>query len=102
MSLARRSLYPTTSLLSLCFGLVIAAMGCGGSDPATSCKDMCTGAGYSSSNADVQPHEINCFCSGGTGTVTSESCTKLCQSLGKSSAMTFKSSGTVVNSCQCS
>lgn len=90
------------SVASLLFGLALAAAGCGSADPATSCKDLCTGAGYSGANADVQSHEINCFCTGGTAPVSAESCTKLCTSLGKSSAMTFKSAGTVVNSCQCS
>lgn len=102
MSHVRRTTPITTSILSLCFGLVFGAVGCGGSDPATSCKDMCTEAGYSSANADVQPNEINCFCSSGTGPVTAESCTKLCKALGKSTSTPFKSSGTVVNSCQCS
>ncbi len=102
MSHAHRSTRTTRMLLSLWFALAIAQLGCGGSDPATSCKDMCTEAGYSSSNTDVQPHEINCFCSGGTGTVSADSCTKLCKALGKSSATAFKSSGTAVNSCQCS
>lgn len=102
MSRTRRSIRTTCSQLFLCVGLALAAQGCGGSDPATSCKDMCTQAGYSGSNADVQPHEINCFCSGGTGAVSADSCTMLCKSLGKNSAMTFKSSGTVVNACQCS
>lgn len=102
MSHVRILFRATASSLFFCLGLAIAAAGCGSADPATSCKDLCTGAGYTSSNADVQSNEINCFCSGGTGTVSAESCTKLCTSLGKSSAMTFKSAGTVVNSCQCS
>ena len=83
--------------------LAISLAACGGSaDSETSCKDLCTGAGYTNSSVDVQPHEVNCFCSGGSGTVSADACTKMCTDLGKSSAQTFKSGGTAVNSCQCS
>jgi hypothetical protein len=92
-----------TRTLALVFGLALSVTACGGSaDPETTCKDLCSGAGYSTSRVDSYPHEVNCFCTGGSGTVTAESCTKMCTDLGKTSAMTFKSTGTAVDSCQCS
>lgn len=76
----------------------------GSKDPTSSCKDLCTGAGFSSSRVDVQSNETNCFCSGGTGTVTDAACTTMCKGSGKSKAQTFKADKNAANmdSCQCS
>jgi len=77
-------------------------------DAATSCKDLCSASGFSSSRVDAQPNEINCFCSGGSGTVTAATCTDGCKSQGKSKSQPFKASGPAaapgmaLDSCQCS
>jgi hypothetical protein len=71
-------------------------------DPTVACKDLCTASGFSSSRLDNQPNELNCFCSGGTGTVTAAACTNTCTSAGKKTAQPFKSSGGAFDSCQCS
>lgn len=67
-------------------------------DPEASCTSLCTGSGFDEGMADVQPNEVNCFCSGGTGEVLAEECTSMCTSIGKSTGEVF---GTMNESCQC-
>ncbi|MEW5849287.1 MAG: hypothetical protein AB2A00_10755 [Myxococcota bacterium] len=72
-------------------------------DPATACSDLCTQEGFSSSSVDVQSNETNCFCSGGSGTMTDAHCADMCSSIGKGNAQTFNSTaGGAKDSCQCS
>lgn len=70
------------------------------SDPAGSCTSMCTKAGFASSRVDVQPNEINCFCTG-TGTMTAAICTEGCTGLGKSKSQPFGSAAGKMDACQC-
>ena len=75
----------------------------GTKDPATSCNDLCTSAGFGDGRADVQPNEINCFCTGGSGTISATACTDMCSSIGKSKSEPFGSgAGQTANACQCS
>lgn len=73
----------------------------GGKDPAASCKDLCTTAGFGDGRADVQPHEVNCFCTGGTGTISAAACTDMCTSIGKSGSQPFGTGPQGANACQC-
>lgn len=70
------------------------------SDPAGSCTSMCTKAGFASSRVDVQPNEINCFCTG-TGTMTAAICTEGCTGLGKGKSQPFGSAAGKMDACQC-
>lgn len=70
------------------------------SDPASSCTSMCAKAGFASSRVDVQPNEINCFCTG-TGTMTAAICTEGCTGLGKSKSQPFGSAAGKMDACQC-
>ena len=70
-------------------------------DPAGACTDLCTGAGFSSSRVDAQPHETNCFCTG-NGTVSAQACTNMCTSIGKAKAEPFGKGAQGSNACQCS
>ena len=70
-------------------------------DPASACTDLCTGAGFSSSRVDAQPHETNCFCTG-SGTVSAAACTNMCTSLGKAKSEPFGNGAQGPNACQCS
>lgn len=70
------------------------------SDPAGSCTSMCTKAGFASSRVDVQPNEINCFCTG-TGAMTAAICTEGCTGLGKSKSQPFGSAAGKMDACQC-
>lgn len=68
-------------------------------DPKTSCDAMCKKTGFTASNVSDEGHEVNCFCQG-SGTVTDEACTEMCQSLGKA-GKPFRSGGNANNACQC-
>lgn len=74
----------------------------GSADPTASCAALCKSASFSGSRVDNQPNEINCFCTGGGGTVAAQACTDTCAKLGKSKAQAFKSTGGAVDACQCS
>lgn len=67
-------------------------------DAAGSCTNLCTKSGFKSGRADVQPNEINCFCTDGPGTVAAADCTSMCTSLGKSKGAPF---GAKTDACQC-
>lgn len=69
-------------------------------DPGKACTDLCTGAGFSSSRVDAQPHETNCFCTG-TGTVSAQACTNMCTSIGKANSQPFGNGAQGPNACQC-
>lgn len=73
-------------------------------DAAGACKDLCSAAGFGSSNAQEFPQEINCTCSGGTGTVAAQACTDMCTGIGRSKGQPYKNNGggTPPDSCQCS
>ena len=71
-------------------------------DPGAACKDVCSSAGFTSSRVDAQPHETNCFCTGGTGTVTPAACTEMCSALGKGKSEPFGAGPQGANACQCS
>ncbi len=73
-------------------------------DAAGSCKDLCTSTGFSSSNVQEFPHEVNCTCSAGTGTVAAQACTNMCTAIGKAKGQPYKNGGgtTPPDSCQCS
>jgi hypothetical protein len=95
------------SLAFVGLGLLVVTAACtdddeSSSDPKASCETMCKGAGFTSSKADQQPHELNCFCTGGTGTVAAAACTEMCTSVGKP-GKTFRSGAgaTTDNACQC-
>jgi hypothetical protein len=94
----------TCGIRALALGLFCLAAACsgGGADATASCKDLCTGAGFTSYTVDAQSNETNCFCTGGTGNVDAAACTKMCTALGKGTAQAFKSKGTNVDACQCS
>ncbi len=86
--------------------LLITLAACGSDDeaskdPATACTDLCTGAGFTSSRVDAQPHETNCFCTG-SGTVSAAACTNMCTSLGKTKSEPFGNGAQGPNACQCS
>jgi hypothetical protein len=99
------------TVVLLAIALLAAVVGCSddegepgasaGANPESSCKDMCTSTGFSSSRVDVQPNETNCFCAG-PGTVTTEACTQMCSALGKGKPAQFRSGGaSKPDSCQC-
>jgi hypothetical protein len=73
----------------------------GSKTPAAGCTDLCTAAAFSGSRVDVQPNEINCFCTGGTADVAAAACTSMCTSIGKTKGAPFKSGATNFNACQC-
>lgn len=73
----------------------------GGGDVAASCKSLCTTAGFGDGRADVQPHEINCFCTGGSGTITAAACADMCKSTDKSGSQPFGNGPAGANACQC-
>ena len=95
--------------MTLRTALLLALVACGGGSkdddsaaaggtesPEAACTTMCTDAGFDAGTADVYDHEVNCTCTG-SGTVTDEGCTDLCDGLGWSSAEAYD-----VNACQCS
>jgi len=89
---------------SAAFALVLGAVAlvaCGGGASA-SCKDMCTGAGFSDQTVDEATNEINCMCKSGSGIVSAEACTKMCSGTAKKTGKPFSSGGGQINSCQCS
>jgi len=107
-----RTLRPITSRLGalsfvalLSVGLLTGACGsddASSSDATSSCKDICTAAAFTSSRVDVQPNEINCFCSGGTGTVTDAICKDGCTKQGKAKSQPFKTPAAAsMDACQC-
>ena len=67
-------------------------------DPAAACTDLCTTSGFTSGRAEVFPHELNCFCEGGSASaqVTAAACTETCTDLGWSAGSAFSTSA-----CQC-
>lgn len=69
-----------------------------GGDPEAACTELCTTSGFTSGRAEVFPHELNCFCDGGSASaqVTAAACTKTCTDLGWSAGHAFSSSA-----CQC-
>lgn len=86
MSTPRFSLSRLT-LTAIVLGALALTVACGDDeetgDVKGSCDSMCKSAGFTASRLDEQPHELNCFCTGGTGTVTAEACTNMCKSAGK-------------------
>jgi len=96
----------TVSTFAVAALFACVSLACGGNnnrlsavDPATACTDLCTTSGFTGGNAEVFPHEVNCFCSGGNGSasVTAAACTQTCEDLGWSAGEAFSSSA-----CQCS
>lgn len=87
-------------IIALALGVAFTACG-GGKDATSSCKDLCTTAGFTSSRVDTQPKEVNCFCSGGTGTVTAAACTSMCTGVGKAKSQVFGQSAGASDACQC-
>ena len=82
--------------------LFVSLVACSGSDdPASACTDLCTTAGFQDGRVDVQPNEINCFCTGGSGTVSDEACTNMCASTDKSGSQTFGTGPNLKDACQC-
>ncbi len=73
-----------------------------GKDATSSCQAMCTQSGFGGSRVDIQPNELNCFCTSGAGEVTDARCTALCTGQGKAKAERFKSTGASFDACQCS
>ena len=71
--------------------------------PALACTDLCTGAGFTGGTSDVQSNETNCFCTGGSGTISDSACATMCTQAGKGSSTAFKSGAgvTTANACQC-
>lgn len=94
------------STLSLASLFAAAPLACGsnnnnnnnGGDPAAACTDLCTTSGFTSGRAEVFPHELNCFCEGGSASaqVTAAACTETCTDLGWSAGSAFSTSA-----CQC-
>ena len=92
------------SLLAVASLVACVSLACGGnnnrlsgsSDPATACTDLCTTSGFAGGTAEVYPHEVNCFCAGGSGSVAAADCTQTCLDLGWSAGEAFSSSA-----CQC-
>ena len=92
--------------LTLRLLICLSLLGCGDKDdtaqPGESadatavCETMCTDAGFSAGAADEYEHELNCFCSGGSGEVTASACTDLCTGLGWSAGDAFST-----EACQC-
>lgn len=74
----------------------------GNKTPETACSDLCTQEGFTSSSVMVETNETNCFCSGGSGTMTDGHCTAMCDSIGKDTAQTFGSGTGPKDACQCS
>ncbi len=105
----RSSVLQRTALVCVTALLVAAAAACSDDDDASSgskspekaCADVCAETKFSSSRVDVQPNETNCFCTG-AGTMTTDACTNMCSSLGKSKAQAFGSAAGPANACQCS
>jgi hypothetical protein len=89
-------------------GLMMLAMACSedeeaARDPAPSCKQLCTSAGFSDGRADVQPNEVNCFCTGGSGSVAADACASMCKGIGRAKGSVFGSGApATANACQCS
>lgn len=105
MSTSKRTLR-TLTLGVVAIGLLAAPVACGGDDdakkdPAATCTGMCTGAGFTAGRADVQPNELNCFCTGGSGTVSAAACTTLCSDLEAGAGAPFSGSGGPLDACQC-
>src|SRR5688572_29885562 len=89
-------------VLFVCFG-VSASCGDDAADPASACMSLCTSSGFSRSNIDVQPNETNCFCTGGSGTVSASACMSTCTDIDKTTSQVFGSgAGQTANACQCS
>ncbi len=90
------------STLSLASLFAAAPLACGpnnnGGDPAAACTDLCTTSGFTSGRAEVFPHELNCFCEGGSASaqVTAAACTETCTDLGWSAGNAFST-----RACQC-
>jgi len=86
--------------------VVASSAGCGSDsattkDPAVACTDLCKASGFTSSRVDVQPNEVNCFCTG-MGTVADAPCKDMCTSIGKPTGAPFGSgAGGAKNACQC-
>lgn len=101
----KHSLVCRAFVSSLIVGALVAfSAACGGddeasADPKTSCDSMCKKTGFTGSNVSDEGHEVNCFCQG-SGTVTDEACTSMCQSLGKT-GKPFRSGSSANNACQC-
>lgn len=100
----------TTSLAVAIMSIFVALPACsddegGGADAASSCTNLCTGAGFGAGRSEVAPHEINCYCTGGASTngVAAEACTSMCKDLGKQNGTLFRpAAGTTSSSgCQC-
>ena len=101
------SIVRTFALTVFALGLVAMPAGCSDdeddkkNDSAASCTSLCTGAGFSAGRADVQPNEINCFCTGGSGVVTASACKSMCDGLGRATSAPFGGSAGAENACQC-
>lgn len=90
-----------TLVASLFLSSIVVVAACGDDDdPNTACESMCKDSGFSSSRLDQHSHETNCFCLGGSGTVTASACTDMCKSVDKPGSV-FRSGGTTDNACQC-
>ncbi|MDY7227325.1 hypothetical protein [Hyalangium rubrum] len=90
----------TFSTLAVAGLLALASTACGvDADPALACTELCTTSGFTSGNADVYEHEVNCFCDGGDASarVSADACTQTCRDMGWSEGEAFASSA-----CQCS
>jgi hypothetical protein len=91
----------TFSTLVVASLLALASTACGVDpvEPAKACTELCTTSGFDSGNAEVFPHEVNCFCMGGSSTarVAADACTKTCKDMGWSAGQAF-----AVSACQCS
>jgi hypothetical protein len=98
----------TAAAVAAVGGLLVSIPACsdddesGGKDPSSTCAEMCTGAEFGSSRVDAHPHEINCFCTGGTGTVSATACTNMCSALGKTKSEPFGNGPQGPDACQCS
>lgn len=71
-------------------------------DASGSCTNLCAKSGFKAGRADVQPNEINCFCTDGAGTVAAAECTSMCSALGKSKSEPFGGTAGKPAACQCS
>ncbi len=91
------------TVVSMLIGLVACSDDDEGPDVAGSCREACTTSSFQSSRVDEQSNETNCFCNGGTGNVSDQTCQDLCNKIGRPKASTFNQGvGGNKDACQCS
>lgn len=95
------------TFLALGLALLSAPVACGGDEdeaktPEAGCKSLCTDSGFASSRVDVQPNEVNCFCTGGgSSTVAAAACSKMCADIKRGNGQPFSGTGGPLDACQC-